>query len=44
MIVNYNRNDSSLYHKTTIFANLALTKSVDEYRKVCYKLKHTLRL
>jgi len=41
-IVNYNYNDSRLYYKTTILANLALSRSVNYDCNVHFKLKHTL--
>jgi hypothetical protein len=48
MIVIYDRNDNSLYYKTTIIANLtaivanlALARSINYDHKVCCKLKHT---
>ncbi len=43
MIVSYNGNDSSLDHKTTILAKLALARSLNYDRKVHCKLKRTLQ-
>jgi hypothetical protein len=44
-IVIYDRNDSDLYYKTMIQANLALDSSINYdhkcSRKVCYKLKRS---
>ncbi len=48
MIVIYDRNDSGLYHKSTIITNLALARSNHRIiiydRKERYKQKHNSRL
>ncbi len=44
MIVTYDRNDSSLYFKIPLLANLALTRMINYDRKVRCRLKRTLRL
>ncbi len=41
-IITYYHEDSGLYYKTIILANLALATSANCDRKVCCKLKHTL--
>jgi hypothetical protein len=41
IIVTYDHDDSSLYYKTKILANLALARSVNYDHKVCCKLKRT---
>jgi hypothetical protein len=50
-IVIYNCNDSGLYYKTMIITNLALAMIINYDprvviydHKVCFKLKHALRL
>jgi hypothetical protein len=44
MIIIYNHNDSGLYHKTTILANLALARSIRYDHEACYELKYTFTI
>jgi hypothetical protein len=40
----YDRDDSGLYYKTTILANLALPRSINQGGKVCCKLKNAFTI
>jgi hypothetical protein len=44
MIVIYNHNDTDLYYKTIILANLTLARSINYNRKVHFKLKGTFTI